>query len=187
MSILSRLRLFYWRHLSKPAGDRSVYRGICRQRTQKIVELGIADCRRALRIIQLARFVSPEKEIHYIGLDPFEDRGEVDSAGRTGLTLKAAYQLLRASGARVQLLPGNPADSLVRMANALGKVDLLIVPGELVSASYGRVWLFVPRMLHPESLVFAERAAEGGGTALSIVTTAEIEALASAGAGRRAA
>jgi hypothetical protein len=87
----------------------------------------------------------------------------------------------------VQLLPGNPPDSLVRVANSLGKVDLLIVPAELDSPSLARVWFFVPRMLHPRSLVFVQRALDDGQTALRIMPRAEIDALAAAGASRRAA
>ena len=84
-------------------------------------------------------------------------------------------------------MPGNPPDSLVRAANSLGKVDLLIVPAELASASLARVWFFVPRMLHQQSLVFVQRVLEDGRTALRIMPRAEIDALAAAGAGRRAA
>ncbi len=96
-------------------------------------------------------------------MDPFEDRSEADAPG---LTLKAAHQLLRRDGVRVQLVPGNPADSLLRVANSLGKVDLLILPAMLESASFARTWFFVPRMLHEQSLVFVERTLEDGQTLL---------------------
>ena len=44
----------------------------------------------------------------------------------------------------------------MRMANSLGKIDLLIVPAEFDSAAHARLWYFVPRMLHERSLVFID-------------------------------
>ena len=128
MPILSRIRLFYSCHLSKPQSNRPIYRAIRRLHARKIVELGIASGQRALRMIEVAKLASPGEETHYVGVDPFEGRSEADSPG---LTLKAAHQLLRRDGVRVQLVPGDLADSLVRIANSLGKVDLLIVPAAL--------------------------------------------------------
>ncbi|MEN6449374.1 MAG: hypothetical protein ABFC96_02690 [Thermoguttaceae bacterium] len=189
MSIFSRLRLAYHCFVSRPAADRPIYGAIRRGRVQKIVELGIGDGQRALDMIDLAKLASPAQDILYVALDPFEGGVEASSPAesRPGLTLKAAHQLFRSTGVRVQLLPGNPADSLMRMANSLGKIDLLIVPAELVSTSYARLWFFVPRMLHAESLVFAEQATEGGAATARLLPHSEIESLAAASAVRRAA
>jgi hypothetical protein len=84
-------------------------------------------------------------------------------------------------------VPGNPADGLIRLANSLGKVDVLIVPAELDSPSYARMWFFVPRMLHERSQVFIQRQLEDGQAALSIKSADEINRLAGAGSSRRAA
>ncbi len=129
-------------------------------------------------MIDVAQLVSPGQEIHYVGVDPFEGRSESDGPG---LTLKAAHQLLRRDGIRVQLVPGNLADSLARVANSLGKVDLLILPAALEAASYARAWFFVPRMLHEQSLVFVEQTREGDQALLEIKPRSEIDALASLG------
>jgi hypothetical protein len=184
LSILSYCRLVYLAHFSKPKSDRPVYRAIRRYQMRKIVELGMGNCRRTQRMIEVAKRVSPQHEISYVGMDLFEGRSASDGPG---LTLKAAYQSLHGIGARVQLVPGNPADSLARTANSLGKIDLLIVPAELDSLSSSRVWYFVPRMLHAQSLVFVERAADDGQWRLCLKPLAEIEQFAAAGARRRAA
>lgn len=184
MSILSRIRLAYSCYLSKPQSDRPVYRAIQRSRARKIVELGVATGRRALRMIEVAKLASPGQEVHYVGLDPFEGRSEADGPG---LTLKAAHQLLRRDGVRVQLIPGNVAESLVRVANSLGKVDLLIVPAMLDSAEFARAWFFVPRMLHEQSLVFIEQTLENGQTLLETKPRCEIDVLASINVRRQAA
>jgi hypothetical protein len=184
LSILSQIRLIYSCHLSKPKSNRPVYRAIRQCHAQKIVELGVATGQRALRMIEVAKLSSPGQEIHYIGVDPFEGRAESDGPG---LTLKAAHQLLRCDGVRVQLVPGNLADALVRVANSLGKVDLLIVPAALESPSFARAWFFVPRMLHERSLVFIDQTLENGQTLLETKPRCEIEVLASLGGGRRQA
>jgi hypothetical protein len=183
LTILSLIRSVYYRYVSKPAFNRPVYRAIQRYHARKIVELGIGTGHRAVRMIQAARCASPEADIRYVGLDRFEDRTESDGSG---LSLKAAHQLLRAADAQIQLIPGLPADTLTRMANALGKVDLLIMPAALDSPSAGRFWFFVPRMLHEHSVVFVERTGEDGESRLDIKPRQEI-ALLAAGACRRAA
>ncbi len=135
-------------------------------------------------MIEVAKLASPGEETHYVGVDPFEGRSEADGPG---LTLKAAHQLLRRDGVRVQLVPGDLADSLVRIANSLGKVDLLIVPAALESASFARAWFFVPRMLHERSLVFVEQTLEDGQALLEIKPRYEIDVLASMAVRRQAA
>jgi hypothetical protein len=150
----------------------------------RIVELNIGDGRRAMRMIELAKQVSCGQEVCYVGIDLFEGRAEAD--GR-GLSLKAAHQLLRGAGGRVRLVPGPPAEALVRVANSLGKIDLLVVPAELDSDAFGRMWHFVPRMLHERSVVFVERRADDGRTTARIKPSEEIDALAALGVGRRAA
>lgn len=184
MSIISQLRLLYLCYFSKPVAERPIYRAIRRHRVQKIVELGVADGRRALRMIEVAGFAASRSDVHYVGMDLFEDRPH--SAG-PGMSLKATHQLLRKTGARVQLMPGIPSDGLMRLANALGKVDLLIVPTELDSASSAHVWFFVPRMLHKQSLVFVEGKSPDGQPLLRAKPRDEIDRLAQIAVGHRAA
>jgi hypothetical protein len=186
VSILSRLRSLYFHHISTPAPDRPVCQAIQVSKARKIVELGVGDGQRALRMIEAARLASPNQEICYIGMDLFEGRSESDGPG---LTLKEAHRLLRGDRLRVQLVPGCPADSLMRTANSLGKVDLLILPSEMESSAQTRAWYFIPRMLHEGSVVFVEPDASVDSQKASWIpkTRDEIDSLAAAGAKRRAA
>jgi hypothetical protein len=184
LSIFSRIRQTYLFYFSKPQANRPVYRAIRRHHAQNILEVGVGDGRRALRLIEIAKLASPGQEIRYIGLDRFEDRSKSDGPG---LTFKAAYQLLRSDGLRVQLLPGEPAETLLRTANSLGKIDVLLLPATLESSDFSRMWFFVPRMLHENSLVFVERTLDDGQTRWSLKPQREIDELASAGVRRRAA
>jgi len=183
LSIFQRIRLFYLCYFSNPRSQRVVYRAIRRYRAKKIVELGIGSAARALRMIDAANSCSPDKATHYVGIDPFEGRSPSDGPG---LPLKTAHQLLAGKAARVQLLPGDPAKSLSRAANSLGKIDLLIVPEELESADAARAWFFVPRMLHAHSVVFVEQKLGDGQTSLRLKHRDEIDRAAAASA-RRAA
>jgi hypothetical protein len=181
LKVFDKLRLFYICHLSKPANNRPVYQIVRRLQALKIVELGIADCHDAVRMILVARLASPGRQVEYIGFDPFEGRNAASV-----MTLKAAYQLLRATGARVRLMPGNPAETLPQAANSLGKIDLLILPRELATEANSRFWYFVPRMLHERTVVFL-RNIEAEGRRFDILPGEEIARLASLGASRRAA
>jgi hypothetical protein len=185
LAILRKLQLLYLFYLSKPAANRPLYQVIYRHRAQKIVELSVGDGRRARQMIEVAqrRAVLPT-DVHYVGLDLFEGRSE---SSLPGGSLKEVHQLLRGTGARVQLVPGNPPDALIRLANSLGKIDVLIVPAELDSLSFARLWFFVPRMLHEQSRVFVQRIRNKAETVLTMKPREEIDRLAAAGAGRRAA
>lgn len=184
MSLISRLRLLHLCHFSKPAFDRPVYQAIRRCGVQKIVELGVRDGHRALQMLKLAKQVAASADVHYVGMDLFEAQSEPNVPS---LSLKAAHQLLRPAGAKVQLVPGDPAEGLTRMANSLGKVDLLILPAELDSPAHAKVWYFVPRMLHERSLVFIDGPSSDGQRILRLKTRQEIDQLAAQSSGRRAA
>ena len=184
LSILSHIRLIYSCHFSKPPFNRAVYQAIRRCHARKIVEIGIGEGQRTMRMIEVARLASPQQCVHYVGIDQFEGRSKSDGPG---LTLKAAHQLLQGTGALIQLVPGTPSAAIPRIANSLGKVDLLIVPAEFDSESFARAWFFVPRMLHEHSLVFVERLLGNGQRLLEIKPRHAIDSLASAGVRRRAA
>jgi hypothetical protein len=184
LSISRLLRPLHLLYFSKPAFNRPLYRAIRRLQAKKIVELGVGDAKRGLRMIKTAQFASLSQNVHYVGIDRFEDRTDQN---RQAIGLKEAYQLLRTSGAKVQLVPGNPPDALIALANSLGKIDVLIVPAELDWPSSARVWLFVPRMLHEQSLVFIDEQLTDGGRRLRLKSREEIDMLAAAAARRRAA
>lgn len=181
MSLIGQLRLFHSCYFSNPPANRPIYLAIRRSRALKIVELGIGDGSRAMRMIAVAKLASPGMDVEYCGLDRFEDQ-----AGPR-LTLKGAHRLLGDVGGRVRLVPGDPPESIVRIANSLGKVDLLILPAELESPSIARVWFFVPRMLHQRSIVLIEREQPDGRRELDVMSRQTIDGLAAAGAIRRAA
>lgn len=184
MPSISRLGFFYLAHLAKPATDRLIYRTIRRQGVRKTLELGIGMGQRAVRMIEVAALLNPLDEIHFIGIDLFESRSAADGPG---VTLKMAHRLLSTTGARIQLVPGDPFSGLSRVANALGQIDLIIISPRLDPRQLARAWFYVPRLLHERSQVFLEKLLPGGRTSLRLVPRGEIDALAAAALPRRAA
>jgi len=175
----------YLSHLSQPAIDRPIYRAIRQRPVQKIVELGMGDCRRTLRMLEVAGIHRPSAGICYAGIDLFEMR---NPGGPPGVTLKRAFQLLRATGARIRLIPGDPLAALSRAANLLGATDLLVVSADHDPDSLAKAWYFVPRMLHAHSRVFlAETRGADGSSRLREVEPREINRLVAAVRHRRAA
>jgi len=168
------LKSVYLRFLAKPAADRKLFSLIRRGKIQRIVELGVGDGTRAMRMIEMAQRYQAAV-VHYAGIDLFEAREDP----ATGLSLKQAYKRLRHTGAKVQLIPGDPYSGLARTANALVGTQLLVVSADQDPASLARAWFYVPRMLTEQSHVYLARRSEDA-TRVNVerITRAEIEALA---------
>ena len=184
LATTSRLRILYLSYFSTPAVDRPIYCAIRRHKVRKILELGIADGRRAMRMIEVAGRYCPPEKIEFTGVDPFEGRSSADGPGAT---LKLAHRVLHRTGARVQLIPGDPFAGLSRCANAIGQVDLIVISSRLDPRSLAKAWFYVPRLLHGQTQIFHERLLPGGRRALEPVGHSDIEAMAAVAAAQRAA
>jgi hypothetical protein len=178
------LRYLYLAHFSKPAGDRVLYRAIRRATALGILEIGIGSADRTVRLVELAQRCGCGEPVRYAAIDLFEGRGADQP---TGLSLKETHRALAPSRAQVQLIPGNPAHALPRVANALVNMDLVIISADYEVPSLGEAWFYVPRMLDATSRVFLETRLPDGGTEFRHMPTAEIELLASGCRRRRAA
>lgn len=176
MPAASLLKYCYLAYFSQPKHERPIYRALRRAKVASIVELGIGAAVRARRLIEVAQRYRPGAVPRYTGIDLFESRTQ----GQAGLSLKAAHQALGDSGAKVQLVPGDPYSALARAANGLTNSDLLIISASQDRDSLAKAWFYVPRMLHAGSLVFVEEPTASGDTALRRLTLDEVTKLASA-------
>lgn len=173
MRFFSRLKLLYLTHFSKPIADRAIYRAIGRLRPKLILEIGVGSGSRALRMIGQLQLLDPTLELRYVGIDQFEARPKTEA---THLTLKEAHSLLRATPAKVQVVPGDPLSALSRVANSLKDVDLVIVSHDQQGESLDRAWFFLPRTLHDKTLVLQEvSAGEGSKVPTKFVTVERSE------------
>jgi hypothetical protein len=159
LSVGSLIRSSYLLYFAQPAVDRALYWAVKRKPIRTIVELGIglgqAAHHRTERLLEVASWRRDCLPLAYTAIDLFESR----PADQTQITLKAAFHDLRATGVKVRLVPGDPYSALIRTANSLSGTDLLIISAEVDQDSLNQGWRFVPRMIHPKTLVFQQGAA----------------------------
>ncbi|MEK6236839.1 MAG: hypothetical protein N2C14_19195 [Planctomycetales bacterium] len=154
-----------------PAHDESLCQLIRQGGVRRVVEIGVGSGQRAARMIHEALRQHAPVEIHYVGIDSFEGGGKA--------SLKDVYQLLRPTGARLRLIPGDALSGLRQVANDLPDTDLLVISSDQTDASLQDAWAYMPRMLHAESQVFREEFdPETKSLSLRSISVAEIDALA---------
>ena len=169
MKSIGALKSAYLSYLSKPPQDRRLYHTIQRARVRRMLVIGLGPELRAERMIAAASRTHAARDIHFAAIDLFEAGGDLAAA----LPLKHVHQLLAKSGARIRLIPGDPANSLARAANTLTNTDLIVISSGQDLESLERAWFYFPRMLHANSLILREF--EGG---YQEVSSGEVERLA---------
>ena len=127
--------------------------------------------------MKLAQRGAGDEPVRYAALDLFEAR---PAGSPPGQSLKETHQALSPTGAKVQLIPGDPAQALARAANSLQGMDLVVISADYDVASLGGAWFYLPRMLHATSRVYLEsRLPDKPGTSMRLMEAKEIEQLAS--------
>jgi hypothetical protein len=180
LSVGNLLRSSYLVYFSQPASDRTLFKAMKGRPIRSIVEIGVSLGGRTERLLEVAAWQPECLPLKYTGIDLFDSR----PAGQPKLSLKGAFHDLRATGATIRLVPGDPLSALSRTANALSGTDLLLVRGLQEPHSLAAAWKYVPRMIHGGTLVFVEQNADSPkNAAWRQVPAAEITRLATA-AGR---
>jgi hypothetical protein len=146
-------RYVYCAHFSRPKSVRQLYRLIRRHALGRIVELGVSDVARSVRLIEIAQRYADADSVRHTVLDEFESR----PTSQVSLSVKEAYRALSASGANVRLVPGPPARSLTAVANSLQNTDLILISASVTDDALQGTWFYVPRMLHSGSVILRER------------------------------
>lgn len=182
MSAASGLKALWLAWFSKPAGDRLLYQILRKRKLQKFLLLGLADAQRAMNVLSLAARHCASEQIQLVGIDRFESR----PASEPRIALKEAHRLLRATGAKVNLVPGDPLEALSRVSNSIQGVELVLVSADQDQASLEKAWFYLPRMLSPDAILLREEPAAAG-IVLKPFTRIELERWASSAATRRRA
>ncbi len=159
MGRLGMIRSLWLTRLSKPAGERALYRHALKTPPRRILELGVGMLARTERLLEVATAATPATDLTYVGVDRFESRSPSDPPG---VSLKEAHQRLHGK-ARVQLVPGNVDAALARVCNHLGIFDLVVISAANDERHLSRSWFFLQRVTGPQTTVFVER---GGSWAL---------------------
>jgi hypothetical protein len=137
-----------------------------------VLEIGVGSAQRGLRMLELASHHHPKEDLLYVGIDLFEAR----PASCPGLSLKEAHRQFKAQHVKAQLIPGDPYSALMRSANGLPNLDLVVISADLNAASLAQAWFYLPRMLHAQSLVFQEQTGPEGGLTLVSIDRATVDA-----------
>ncbi len=165
MSASRLLKYVHLAYLAKPIADRAIFRTIRKIRAGNLVVIGLGDGQLAQKMVLFAqqdadRPHADRLHVQITGIDLFEMRS--DRGG--SLSLKQAYQLLHATGARTKLVPGDPFAALARSANVLLGTDLIVIRASQLGPAMDRAWFYVPRMMHDHSLVMVEQCGASGQT-----------------------
>ncbi len=135
---------------SNPVCDRIIYRTIRRNKVSSILEIGVGDGSRAVNMIRVAKKYCGSGSVRYTGIDGFE--ADLNSK----VTLKDFHQRLSRLEVKLQLVPGDVAAAVQRIANSHLRTDLLVISAGNNTTALDDVWFFVPRMLHAASVVFLQ-------------------------------
>ena len=173
MSIIRFCQHFCLTRLSKPVEDRVLFRAMKSHQVRTIVEVGIGDLERGMRLIKFADELGNDqsKPVSYTGIDLFEGR-----ADGSGISLKDAHRKLKQSGKAVKLIPGDPYAALARTANSLQNTDLIVISADQDPESLDRAWFYVPRMMHPNTQLFLQTHDAEGKHPFQLLSRADIEA-----------
>ena len=115
MAAASGWNAFWLSWLARPKGDRSLFRLIRQRKPRKMMLLGLGDLTRAVRMISLAQRYQQADYIHFAGIDRFDTR----PVGAPRLPLKEAHVQLRATRSLINLIPGQPRETLMRRGQCL--------------------------------------------------------------------
>lgn len=151
MKQMSTFRYYWLTFFGKPVCDREIYKTIRKQKVQSILEIGLGDGLRAETMIQVAQKFGSDQGVRYTGIDLFEGR-----QGSQRLLLREMHKRVNSTGAKCQLVPGEPSDAIARIANSHLRTDLVIISGNYTSADLEPCWFYFPRMLHANSIVLVQ-------------------------------
>lgn len=138
--------------LSKPAGDRPLYRSLRSRPIASVLEIGVGSEQRLRRLIDWNRRQGGTL-VRYAAIDPFESEGRAP--------LKDVHRRCAALQLKPILVPGPVAVGLPRVASTVGAVDLVIINEHLDQFSEPRVQAMLPRILGPATLALAVVPAGG--------------------------
>jgi hypothetical protein len=131
-------------------------------------------------MIRVAKKFGASNGVRYTGIDCFEGR----DTDQPQLSLRQMHKRLSASGAKIQLVPGELNSSLVRIANSHVRTDLILISAGQDEESLAECWHYVPRMLHAGSKFLIQRKV---GEAFETLSRLQIEKLVAEYAAKKSA
>lgn len=108
-----------------------------------VLEVSVGDGSRAIAVLEA---LGTAHKVRYVAIDQFEMAGG-------DVTLKAFHKTLRREGIRPQVYPEPINRGLVRVANTIGPVDLVIIAAEQTQWQTPETMSLLARVSHSETVV----------------------------------
>lgn len=153
---------------SKPVEDRMIYQLIKKHQFETFVEVGLGDHDRFEKMIQVAYSYSNSDALRYTGVDLFDAR--LDS--QRPLKLIEMHKRMKGLPAKTQLVPGDLASAIQRIANSHLRTDLVVLSHGFDDAQFDAAISFIPRMMHSSSMLLVQRKA---GQAFEVLNRIDVE------------
>ena len=156
MSVFGRIKNLFFScaaQITQAPEDRPLFRVIRERKVRRVVEIGVGNGGRAIKILEAASKIKSAEPPQYTGIDLFEARADRAS----GLSMKECYRKLKSTKANVRLVPGDPQSALAAVANSLAGTELLIISFDQQGESLARAWFYIPRLLAADATIFEEQ------------------------------
>ena len=108
-----------------------------------VLEVAVGDGQRGIEIM---RTLGDRQPIRYLAIDQFE-------MGDGEVTLKAFHRTMRSAGIRAQVFPEPVHRGLVRVANTIGPVDLIIIATPTDQWQTPETLSLLTRVTHDQTVV----------------------------------
>ena len=154
---ISTLQYLQLANFSTPACDRKIYKLIKQNSFRSIIEFGLEDGNRCISMLKVAQKYVGSMSVRYTGVDSFDARSEAECT----LPLIQIHRELQKVDAKTQLVPGDIATSIPRIANSHVRTDLIVISAGFDPAALENSWFYFPRMLHSSSVVLVQKNPTG--------------------------
>ena len=152
--IIQPIRTWHWQTFHAPKRYHHLYDTIRDIKAGSILEVGVWNGNRAVKMIAEAQQVSDQ--VKYYGFDLFEhlDQAEYEKeVSKKPPTEKEVEALLLPTGAEIHLYPGFTRDTMPVAVKEIEKVDFVFIDGGHSLETIENDWLYTQQVMRPGTVV----------------------------------
>lgn len=155
-----------------PKRYKHLYKSIKKIKAKKILEIGVWNGKRAVKMIETARKLN--EDVEYYGFDLFDDLSEdayKKEMSKRPPSQDSVQNILDTTGAKITLHAGNTLESLPKAVASLPKMDFIFIDGGHSNETVKSDWEAVSVLMHKESIVIFDdywRNRTDGGSKLTV-------------------